>query len=185
MNLKFTATLDSKSLDKLIKDLTYYKNVVLPKRCEAFVEELAKRGREIAYTQILDFPAVFSGDILSNLSYRKEKSTKDVFRFVVQCDSEHAIYVEMGTGVVGAGFDSPARPYPNSFAPYPGNLPAVYAQGSHMFYTKDGQYGWIYRSDADGTYHFTTGMPSRPFMYNTANQLAEEVISIAKQIFWR
>lgn len=174
MNLTFTATLDTNSLNKLIKDLQYYKNHVLPERCKAFVKELAARGVEIAKVEIFDFPAVFTGELLNSISaYEPTSSSKDVVKAIVRSDSEHAIYVEMGTGTVGASH------------PYPGKLPAVYAQGEKMFYTEDGRYGWIYRNENDGKYYFTEGMPSRPFMYNTTLRLVEEINSIARQIFWR
>lgn len=182
MNLHFTTTLDSKSIDALIKDITYYKDKVLPARCRAFVKELANRGVEIAKLQVWDYDAIFTSEVLESISNYEAFAKDDVVKYIIKADSEHAIYVEMGTGIVG------------SEHPYPGPLPAVYGQGKKMFVTNDGRYGWIYplntgRVDSNGEpiieFRFTEGMPSRPFMYNTVLELKDIVNDVAKQIFWR
>lgn len=64
----------------------------------------------------------------------------------MQVDSDHACYVEFGTGIVGA--DSP---HPKPWA---------YDINGH------GEDGWQYLGD-DGRLHWTMGSESRPFMYNT------------------
>lgn len=182
MNLRFQTTLDLKSINTLIKDITYYKDKVLPARCKAFVNELANRGVEIARLQVWDYNAIFTSEVLESISQYEAFAKDDVVKYIIKADSEHAIYVEMGTGIVGAE------------QPYPGPLPAVYAQGKKMFVTADGKYGWIYpmntgRVDENGKeiieFRFTEGMPSRPFMYNTVLELTDIVNDVARQIFWR
>lgn len=182
MNLKFRSTLDSDSLNNLIKDITYYKTKTLPAKCRAFVKELANRGVEIAKLQIWDYDAIFTGEVLESISSYEAFAKNDVVKYIIKADSEHAIYVEMGTGIVGAQH------------PYPGPLPAIYGQGNKIFVTNDGRYGWIYplhtgQFDENGEeiieFRFTEGMPSRPFMYNTVLQLKDIVDKVAKQIFGR
>lgn len=182
MNLHFVTTLDPQSINQVIKDITYYESYVLPQRCREFVKELANRGVEIAKLQIWDYDAIFTSEVLESISCYEAFAKDNIVKYIIKADSEHAIYVEMGTGVVG------------SEHPYPGHLPAVYAQGSTMFVNVDGRYGWIYpmqtgRVDSNGKeiveFRFTEGMPSRPFMYNTVMELKEIVDDVARQIFRR
>ena len=49
--------------------------------------------------------------------------------------------------------------------------------------TVDGEKGWFYFKN--GEWHWTKGMPSRPFMYNTASELRniETITRIARRVF--
>mgnify|MGYP003242076226 CR=1 FL=1 len=58
----------------------------------------------------------------------------------------------------------------------------AYNSGATIFTTKDGREGWYYPAD-DGTWRFTEGMPSRPFMYETAQYLRKEAQKIASEVF--
>ena len=87
--------------------------------------------------------------------------------YVIYTDCPWAAYVEFGTGVVGE-----KSPHPNkSMAGW------KYDVNSH------GEAGWYYFKD--GEWHWTNGMISRPFMYETGQQLRNMgVISrIAKEVF--
>ena len=44
-----------------------------------------------------------------------------------------------------------------------------------------GEKGWFYFRD--GEWHWTKGMPSRPFMYETSIELAEKIVEVAKEVF--
>jgi hypothetical protein len=167
---KFTATLSSKSFQKLTNEIINYKRDLLKNKLEEFTLRIADRGVEIAKSEIADLDAVFTGELLNSITVRQGETTEDKVVFYVVADSSHAIYVEMGTGIVGAS---------NS---YPGKLPAVYAQGKTIHETKDGRYGWFYYRD--GQWWFTEGMASRPFMFNTANRLRNtDIEQIAKEVF--
>ena len=78
----------------------------------------------------------------------------------------HSAFCEFGTGIRGA--ESPH--------PEPGLANWKYDTNSH------GEEGWWYMGD-DGEWHWTAGMPSRPYMYNTAQQLKEQVLPLAKEVF--
>ena len=88
--------------------------------------------------------------------------------------TDHAAFVEFGTGIVGKQ------------SPYPYQLPEgvdwQYASGKTIRQLADGRYGWFYPAD-DGKWYFTEGMPSRPFMYMTAIELCDIVSQTAKVVF--
>lgn len=165
----FKATLSVDSIRNLQKELEKYKDS-LTYKARLLAERLSERGVEIARVQIAELDAIFTGELIESLHSEYEGSTPYGAIFAVVADSSHAIYVEMGTGIVGAKH------------PYPGKLPAVYAQGKTIRQLADGRYGWFYK-DKDGNWWFTEGMPSRPFLYNTSLELQKEVVEIAKEIF--
>lgn len=68
--------------------------------------------------------------------------------FIISVDSDYAEYVEYGTGIVGSN------------NPHPKPINWQYDVNAH------GDEGWKYIGD-DGKLHWTKGMPSRPFMYDT------------------
>lgn len=77
-----------------------------------------------------------------------------------------AVFVEFGTGVVGAR------------SPHPDLIPGWgYDSSGH------GESGWYYYKEADGQVHWTQGQPSHPFMYQTGKELRNEVERIAKEVF--
>ena len=156
------------SIENLKKQLEEYKKS-LNTKCEILVSRLAELGVEVAKASIVDLDAVFTGELYGSISYNKVSNDGKRVIFAVVADSEHAIYVEMGTGIVGAE------------SPYPGNLPAVYAQGKTIRQLADGRYGWFY--ERDGKWYFTEGMPSRPFMYFATMEMYNQVIKIAKEVF--
>jgi HK97 gp10 family phage protein len=43
--------------------------------------------------------------------------------------------------------------------------------------------GWIYYDDKRGEFRFSSGQPSNPFMWRTAQALKEEIPQIAKEVF--
>lgn len=166
---KFKASLSADSIRNLQKELEKYKDSLTDK-CRLLAERLAERGVEIARVQVAELDAIFTGELIQSLHSEYQGSTPYGAIFAVVADSSHAIYVEMGTGIVGAKH------------PYPGKLPVVYAQGKTIRQLADGRYGWFYK-DKDGNWWFTEGMPSRPFLYNTSLELQKEVVKIAQEIF--
>lgn len=66
----------------------------------------------------------------------------------IMVQGDYAMFVEYGTGIIGR---DESHPKPDGWA---------YDVNEH------GEAGWIYPKD-DGTFGWTRGMPSRPFMYMT------------------
>ena len=100
-------------------------------------------------------------------------STKTSAIFYIVADSEHAAFVEFGTGQIGE-----EAPYPY---PLPEGVKWEYNSGKTIFEISPGQYGWFYQKN--GEWYFTQGMPSRPFMYETSLELYDIVLQTAKEVF--
>lgn len=160
---------DVDTIDKAISDLKRYENE-LDNRVALFFQTLTERGVEIAKTKVIDYGAVFTSDLLNSI----HSEIKDGGVYAIVSDSKHTAFVEFGTGQVGE-----ANHYPYEF---PDGVTWEYNQGATIFEIHDGQYGWYYPA-LDGTWKFTQGMPSRPFMYETAMELASTITKVAKEVF--
>lgn len=164
---------DQKSIQAAVKALRDYENS-LEYKCRLLAETLAKKGVEIAKVQIADLDAIFTSELLQSINSEYVGSVKGGGVWAVVAGTDHAAFVEFGTGVVGKQ------------SPYKGNLPEgvdwQYASGKTIRQLADGRYGWFYPAD-DGKWYFTEGMPSRPFMYLTAIELRDIVSQTAKVVF--
>ena len=160
--------LSPSSVSALKNELEAYRKS-LPYKASELARRLSEAGVPIARMNVVELDAVFTGDLINSIhgEYVSSKPFGAIFSIVAS--SEHALFVELGTGIVGARH------------PYPGKLPVVYAQGKTIRHLADGRYGWFY--EKDGKWYFTEGMPSRPFLYNTALDLVSLVPKIAKEVF--
>ena len=166
----FKTDLSVKGIEQLKKDLLNYKDDILQHKVDLLSKTLADRGVDIAQTNVARLDAIFTGELINSIHTRYGGSSKGTAIFYIVADSDHAIYVEMGSGLIGAS------------KPYPGKLPVAYAQGKTIHRTKNGKYGWFYQDD-NGDWYFTEGMPSRPFMYETSLELMQLVVKTAKEVF--
>lgn len=170
----FKADLSISSIRQLQKELEKYRNS-LTYKCRLLAEKLSVRGVEIARVQIADLDAIFTGELIQSLHSEYKDSNKYGAVFAVVTDSDHAAFVEFGTGQ--RGMDSP-YPYP-----LPDGVSWDYATGKTIRQNaKTGAYYWFYPGQ-DGQWHYTEGMPSRPFMYLTSMELIKEIPKIAKEVF--
>lgn len=160
--------LSKSSVDKLKQDLLKYKND-LDGKLAIFCEKLAEIGVQAAQGNVVSLDAVFTGELFNSIHSEKRFVGNNRVIFAVVADSSHAIYVEVGSGLLGAQ------------SPYPGKLPVTYAQGKTIRQLADGRYGWFYQRD--GQWYFTEGMPSRPFMYFASIEMQEKIVKIAKEVF--
>lgn len=156
------------SMEQLKKDLQAYQND-LQKKLVLVCQKLSELGVEVAKASVVNLDAVFTGELYNSISYEQKSASKDKVIFAVVANNSHALYVEMGTGIVGAE------------SPYLGKLPAVYAQGKTIRQLADGRYGWFYQRD--GQWYFTEGMPSRPFMYFASMEMYEKAVKIVREVF--
>ena len=156
MSYKILKTIDMdlspKSIDNAIRELKRFQTD-LKKTIWELIEKLTMEGAEIAKTQVASMDAVYTGELESNIKGMFFPTERCGF---VIADTPYAIYVEYGTGVVGA-----ESPHPE-------------AEGNWDYDVKHhGDEGWVYLNDNDGKYHWTKGFVSRPFMYNTLRWLEE------------
>ena len=159
------------SIKNAVKELKQYKKDVEAKT-RLLVQRLTDEGAELVRVKIVNMGAYYSGELLSGVDGYYSPSLNAGF---VRVTSDHAAFVEFGTGVVGQN-----NPHKNG--EYLSKASWSYASGTKIFTTKDGRVGWIYPTD-DGGFRFTEGMKSRPFMYETALELQNNFQRIAKEVF--
>jgi hypothetical protein len=164
-------SLSSKSIENAKKELLAYKKEIREKAQE-IVFDLVVYGLDFCKAEIIRLNIPDTGHLLSQVSAGFNAGTMEGF-IRVSCD--YAVYVEFGTGTKGKG------------TPYIGEAMSKvgykYMGGTTYVTLSDGRIGWYYPAD-DGTWKFTEGLPSRPFMYNTAQELRQNLNEITKEV-WR
>ena len=169
-----SATLSISSIRNLQKELEKYRDS-LTYKTRLLAEKLSERGVEIARVQIADLDAIFTGKLIQSLHSEYKGSAPYGAIFAVVTDSKHCAFVEFGTGQRGED-----KPYPY---PLPEGVSWDYNVGNTIRQnTVTGRYYWFYPGQ-DGKWHYTEGMPARPFLYNTSMELIREVPKIAKEVF--
>ena len=166
-----TVKLDPHSIENAINDIRAYEKEVKQKSM-MLVQRLLDYGTNIARIKIVELGAVDTGDLLSGVSGYFSPLLNAGF---VRVTSDHAAFVEFGTGV---SLDNTLHPN----AEYLARAAWAYGSGSKIFTTKDGKIGWIYPTD-DGGFKFTEGQSSRPFMYETALELQRVFPNLVKAVF--
>lgn len=168
------ADLSISSIRNLKKELEKYRDS-LNYKARLLAEKLSERGVEIARVQIADLDAIFTGELIQSLHSEYKGSVQYGAIFAVVADSSHAVFVEFGTGQRGED-----KPYPY---PLPEGVSWDYNVGKTIRQNPvTGRYFWFYPGQ-DGKWHYTEGMPSRPFLHNTSMELLREIPKIAKEIF--
>jgi len=164
--------LSEKGITKAIQEVQAYK-AQLEARIKEYLSLLVAEGLEIARAQVVSMAAYDKGELLDSLSGMMYTDGK---KGIIFTDCKHAAFVEFGTGVVGEENPHPTMPWP-------------YDTKGH------GEAGWWYLGDDndplnenslrdDGKrWRWTQGMPSRPFMHNTAVELEREALKIAREVF--
>lgn len=161
------------SIKQLERELKQYRDS-LKHKAEILAKTLAEKGVNIAQVQVADIKAIFTGELISSIHTEYKGLTKAGAIFAIVADSEHAVFVEFGTGQKGKD-----TPYPH---PLPDGVTWDYAVGETIRQSAAGRYYWFYPGQ-DGKWHYTEGMPSRPFMYNTSMELYAMIAQTAKEIF--
>lgn len=159
--MKITITLSKDSIKEAKEQLRKYKKS-LPNKQRRLMFELAKRGYRVMEEEISNFYMPYStGALKRHIVVRLGDDW-----CTISNDSDHALYVEFGTGIVGA-----QNPYPNNKIGY------RYDINGH------GEDGWYYYDEDEKRIRWTKGMRSRPFVHNTYLKLKDEVVGIAKEVF--
>lgn len=126
------------------------------------IETLTEKGVEIAKAELIMFwnPAYDSGALSESI----QAAMLNEHEGIITTGVTYAVFVEYGTGAVGS---VQSHPEPNGYQ---------YDTKGH------GLDGWVYRSTSDGKFHWTAGMASRPFMYNTLRDLEAEAEAIGGKV---
>lgn len=171
----FKSDLSVKGIENLKKELLNYKNNILNRKVQELTRRLAEVGVEVARARAARLGAEFTGELISSIHTRDGGVKNGTAIFYIVADSDHAVFVEFGTGQMGQ-----EAPYPY---PFPVGISWDYNTGSTIREFAPGQYGWFYPKD--GQWYFTQGMPARPFMYETSLELQSKIVAIAKDVFSR
>ena len=149
--------LTRESLDEAIAKVKEYRDR-LDKADEAIVKRLTNDGAKQAQELVSYMNAVDTGELMSSIIGEANGKTGKI-----TAGTDHAAFVEFGTGVVGL-----ASQHPQPIAGW------KYDKNGH------GDAGWYYYGD-DGKKHWTRGMPSRPYMYDTAQMMAQAVPDVVAE----
>jgi hypothetical protein len=155
--------LSQKSIRSAIKKIERYKET-LNRRCQKLIQLLTDRGVTIAKLNVKNLGAFYTGELESSIDGYYSPS---LGVGIIYAGSWYACYVEFGTGIRGMEGQHAMA----------GEVGWVYDVNDH------GDEGWVYFNDKDGQYHWTDGMPSRPFMYDTVKQLDAICEKVAKAVF--
>lgn len=161
---KHRLSLSAKRFKQLKKEIRQYRKS-LSDQCEEFARKMAEEGVEIAKMLISSYQAMESGELLASMELEAGDVANYGATFYIFTGCDWAPFVEFGTGVMGEG-----SPHPDtSLANW------KYDINGH------GEEGWHYYKD--GKWHWTKGMISRPFMYDTGQLLRDKVVEIAQEVF--
>lgn len=154
--------LDPDSIDEAIAEIERYETFVAEK-----AQELVRLLKELGVEKAKELVPVDTGVAQQSIiGYMDEN------KGIIQAGG-YCKYIEFGTGVRGLGSQHPSPEYLAI-------MQWAYNSGATIFTTKDGREGWYYPAD-DGSWRFTEGMPSRPFMFETAQYLKREASRLAKE----
>lgn len=158
--IKFS--LGSTEINRAIREVERYK-AEFRKKWTALMERLVEEGADIAKAKVVQLDAVMFGELVNSIEgvYNPSSGVG-----IIRAGAPHAVFVEYGVGVTGA-----KDPHPE---PIPG---WKYDSNNH------GEEGWWYLGDWDGNWHWTKGMPSRPYMWHTSKELPYLLQRIQKEVF--
>lgn len=174
MKRKFKTDLSVNGINNLKKELINYRDNILQQKLLLLTKILAEKGVVVAQANVARLDAVFTGELMGSIHPLNGGSGNNTAIFLIVADSEHAVYVEFGTGQMGM-----EAPYPY---PLPPGVDWEYNTGKTIFEISPGQYGWFYPGN-DGKWYFTQGMPARPYMMETSLELMTLVVKTAREVF--
>lgn len=160
---KISFGLSVKEINRAIREIEKYK-AELNAKVSMLIEALTDYGVEIAKAQVRQLGAWYTGELESSISGYFSPS---LGVGIIKAGAPYAVYVEFGTGIVGK-----SQPHPSP-------------DGWRYDINEHGESGWWYFNDYTGHPQWTKGMPSRPFMYNTARELENACERIAREVFGR
>ena len=172
--------LDKKgSLENGIKELKAYQERI-DKRCKKLVSRLIEKGIQNVQYIILNMTYLDTGELLSGLDQSAplaiSSTSTGSYVGYVRINSQYAVYVEFGTGIIGAS------------NPHDKASDFGYSYGSYID-------GWWYPTDKSdpnptkiegkdgGLIAHTKGQAAKSFMYDTAIYLGKILYETALEVF--
>ena len=158
MNEKISINIFSRSSIENAKQLLMQKADKIDGGTRRAVEELVQMG----YEYMMSIVPIESGDLAESISWEYDEAT-NTGRIII--GSDYAIFVEYGTGIVGAN-----SPHPE---PAPGWSYDVNAHGEK---------GWAYFDEKQNRWRWTKGEPAHAFVYKTREymrSISDEKLKVA------
>lgn len=124
--------------------------------------EAVKKLTQIGYEYIMTIVPIESGELADSITWEYDEGT-NTGKIII--GSNYALFVEYGTGIVGA-----QNPHPE---PAPG---WTYDVNAH------GEKGWTYFDEKQNRYRWTKGEPAHAFVYKTREymkSLAGETLRVS------
>lgn len=166
MSTRISFGLSVSEINSAVKELRQYQ-AEINRKCQFLAERLAEHGVFLAQLKITEYDAIYTTELLQSIKSEYGGIVQSGAKWIVYTNCPHAPYVEFGTGLAGS-----QNPHPDtSLANW------KYDVNSH------GESGWFYLNPIDGQWHWTKGMQSRPFMFETGQELHKLVSKIAKEVF--
>lgn len=156
---KIKVSLSEVNIDRAIQDLKAFQGKI-EKAAETVTYRLTEQGVSLARQNAAYMDIYDSGELVNGIDSEYERKNKGL----VVSSAKHSAFCEFGTGVVGAG-----SPHPNPI------------DGWQYDVNEHGEEGWWYYND-EGERRWTKGMPSRPYMYDTARMLRNMIVPTAKEV---
>ena len=111
MKKTIDVSLSVSSLQNAIKELRAYQ-ARLDHKCAIIAERLADDGVEVARVQLANLDAIFKGELIESIQSECITDTKGSHIWAVVAGTDHAAFVEFGTGVIGQ-----KKPYKGELPP--------------------------------------------------------------------
>lgn len=159
--------LDTRSIRQAIREVQTFKRQ-LDEAMTDLIRLLLESGADMARIEVSAFNAIDTGALQASIGHGAYDPASRTG--VIYAGAYYAFFVEYGTGIVGA-----ASPHPEPETASQGTVSPLFAKYDGYDSQGHGEAGWFYRSDVDGKRHWTQGMVSRPFMYNTMMYLRDYV----------
>ncbi|WP_310604873.1 hypothetical protein [Anaerosporobacter sp.] len=155
--------LSQRSIVKAKAEIMRYRQD-LEQKVELLTQRLVDEGVELAKVNVAKLGSFDTGVLEGSITGYFSPS---LGTGLIKTDCYYAIYVEFGTGIRGSEASHPLS----------GELGYDYDVNNH------GEEGWFFYNQKTGKSGWTTGMPSRAFMYETVKELEMICGKIAKEVF--
>jgi len=166
--------LDIASIDAAIEEVEKQKQLV-----QTAAREIVKTLTQMGEQKAKELIPVDTGEAQASIvGYVLDEDNIGI----IKASGEYCVYLEFGTGVKGQASPHPSGEWLAEAANLTGGKYTGYLTGKHIFTTKDGRIGWLFPGD-DGKLHFTEGIDSQHFMYDTLLYLRSKVKEVARETF--
>lgn len=173
----FKTDLSQKGIEKLIKDLKNYRDVILPNRCRELVTRLAEIGVQTAKIQIDQSPLGHYISIQTNIEPAAMGckailiATGETFVSDEYADFNTLLAVEFGAGIH-------YNPLPNPYSYSTGFGVGSFPGQIHAF-----EDGWHYWDEDSQSWKYTHGIKATMPMFKARVEMVNKLKKITREVF--